>query len=228
MTTSPGVNIAGTESVFPLPKTKPPLLNPLRPIRVILFIKFLEDLNILISAPLNFPASFNPDVTPVPAGTIPRPMDAALIKLVASVKPLVKIPKPIAAAPTPATKTGKNVSINFWWRELHVQIRISGSISEASRKESEEYFNSRPKGSRISAIISKQSEEIESFESFQEKVETAINTLGDEDIKLPEHCGMYKIKPLQIEIWKEGEYRRHERKQFKLEGKKWIKSFLSP
>ena len=122
----------------------------------------------------------------------------------------------------------KNVSINFWWRELQVQIRISGSISEASRKESEEYFNSRPKGSRISAIISKQSEEIESFESFQEKVETAINTLGDEDIKLPEHCGMYKIKPLQIEIWKEGEYRRHERTQFKLEGKKWIKSFLSP
>ena len=122
----------------------------------------------------------------------------------------------------------KNVSINFWWRELQVQIRIGGSISEASRKESEEYFNSRPKGSRISAIISKQSEEIESFESFQEKVETAINTLRGEDIKLPEHCGMYKIKPLQIEIWKEGEYRRHERTQFKLEGKKWIKSFLSP
>ena len=122
----------------------------------------------------------------------------------------------------------KNVSINFWWRELQVQIRIGGSISEASRKESEEYFNSRPKGSRISAIISKQSEEIESFESFQEKVETAINTLGGEDIKLPEHCGMYKIKPLQIEIWKEGEYRRHERTQFELKGKKWIKSFLSP
>ncbi|MFL2753136.1 MAG: pyridoxine 5'-phosphate oxidase C-terminal domain-containing protein [Gammaproteobacteria bacterium] len=39
---------------------------------------------------------------------------------------------------------------------------------------------------------------------------------------------MYKIKPLQIEIWKEGEYRRHERTQFELKGKKWIKSFLSP
>ena len=63
-----------------------------------------------------------------------------------------------------------NVSVNFWWRELQVQIRISGSISEASRSESEEYFNSRPKGSRISAIVSKQSEEIESFESFQKKL----------------------------------------------------------
>ncbi len=121
-----------------------------------------------------------------------------------------------------------NVSVNLWWRELQVQIRISGSISEASRSESEEYFNSRPKGSRISAIVSKQSEEIESFDSFQKKVQHAIETLKDEEIKLPDHCGMYKITPQQIEIWMEGEFRRHERTLYKLEGKKWIKSYLSP
>ena len=121
-----------------------------------------------------------------------------------------------------------NVSVNFWWRELQVQIRISGTISEAPRQESEEYFNSRPKGSRISAIVSKQSEEIDSFESFQKKVEEAINSLEEKDIKLPDHCGMYKIIPNQIEIWKEGEFRRHERTLFKLEGKKWLKSYLSP
>ena len=121
-----------------------------------------------------------------------------------------------------------NVSVNFWWRELQVQIRVSGLISEASRSESEEYFNSRPKGSRISAIVSKQSEEIESFESFQNLVEEAISNLDEKDIKLPDHCGMYKIMPSQIEIWKEGEFRRHERMLFKLEGKKWIKSYLSP
>jgi len=121
-----------------------------------------------------------------------------------------------------------NVSVNFWWRELQVQIRISGSISKASRSESEEYFNSRPKGSRISAIVSKQSEEIESFESFQKTVEEAIDSLDEKDIKLPDHCGMYKITPVEIEIWKEGEFRRHERTLFKLEGKKWIKSYLSP
>ena len=121
-----------------------------------------------------------------------------------------------------------NVSVNFWWRELQVQIRISGTISKASRQESEEYFNSRPKGSRISAIVSKQSEEIDSFESFQKKVEEAINSLKEKDIKLPDHCGMYKIIPNQIEIWKEGEFRRHERTLFKLEGKKWFKSYLSP
>ena len=121
-----------------------------------------------------------------------------------------------------------NVSVNFWWRELQVQIRISGTISEAPRQESEEYFNLRPKGSRISAIVSKQSEEIDSFESFQKKVEEAINSLEEKDIKLPDHCGMYKIIPNQIEIWKEGEFRRHERTLFKLEGKKWFKSYLSP
>ena len=122
----------------------------------------------------------------------------------------------------------KNVALNFWWRELQVQIRINGSISKASRLESEEYFNSRPKGSRISAIVSEQSKEIESFESFQKKVQDAIETLKDEEIKLPDHCGMYKIIPQQIEIWKEGEFRRHERTLFKLKAKKWIKSYLSP
>ena len=122
----------------------------------------------------------------------------------------------------------KNVSINFWWRELQVQIRINGLISEASRLESEEYFNSRPKGSRISAIVSKQSEEIESFESFQKTVQDATEALKDQKITLPDHCGMYKIIPEQIEIWKEGEFRRHERTLFKLESKKWIKSYLSP
>ena len=122
----------------------------------------------------------------------------------------------------------KNVALNFWWRELQVQIRINGSISKASRLESEEYFNSRPKGSRISAIVSEQSKEIESFESFQKKVQDAIETLKDQEIKLPDHCGMYKIIPQQIEIWKEGEFRRHERTLFKLEAKKWIKSYLSP
>ena len=121
-----------------------------------------------------------------------------------------------------------NVSVNFWWRELQVQIRVSGLISEASRSESEEYFNSRPKGSRISAIVSKQSEEIESFESFQKTVEKAINNLDEKDIKLPDHCGMYKIMPVEIEIWKEGEFRRHERTLFKSRGKKWVKSYLSP
>ena len=121
-----------------------------------------------------------------------------------------------------------NVSVNFWWRELQVQIRVSGLISEATRSESEEYFNSRPKGSRISAIVSKQSEEIESFESFQKTVEEAINNLDEKDIKLPDHCGMYKIMPVEIEIWKEGEFRRHERTLFKSKGKKWVKSYLSP
>ena len=121
-----------------------------------------------------------------------------------------------------------NVSVNFWWRELQVQIRVSGLISEASRSESEEYFNSRPKGSRISAIVSKQSEEIESFESFQKTVKEAINNLDEKDIKLPDHCGMYKIMPVEIEIWKEGEFRRHERTLFKSKGKNWVKSYLSP
>ena len=66
-----------------------------------------------------------------------------------------------------------NVSVNFWWRELQVQIRINGTISKASREDSQDYFNSRPVESRISAIVSKQSEPLDSFESFSNQIQDA-------------------------------------------------------
>ena len=122
----------------------------------------------------------------------------------------------------------KNVSINFWWRELQVQIRINGTISEASREESQDYFNSRPVESRISAIVSKQSEPLDSFETFTNQIQEATVNLREQDIKLPEHCGLYKVIPLEIEIWKEVKFRRHERTLYCLKENKWISTYLYP
>ena len=52
------------------------------------------------------------------------------------------------------------VAVNFWWRELKKQIRVEGIIEKASEEDSDEYFNSRPLKSRVSAIISNQSPKI--------------------------------------------------------------------
>ena len=121
-----------------------------------------------------------------------------------------------------------NVSANFWWRELQVQIRINGTISKASREDSQDYFNSRPVESRISAIVSKQSEPLDSFESFSNQIQEATANLKKQEIKLPDHCGLYKIFPSEIEIWKEAEFRRHERTLFRLVENKWITTYLYP
>jgi pyridoxamine 5'-phosphate oxidase len=121
-----------------------------------------------------------------------------------------------------------NVSVNFWWRELQVQIRINGTISKASREDSQDYFNSRPVESRISAIVSKQSKPLDSFESFTNQIQEVTANLKKEDIKLPDHCGLYKIFPSEIEIWREAEFRRHERTLYRLVKNKWITTYLYP
>ena len=63
------------------------------------------------------------------------------------------------------------VAVNFWWRELKKQIRVEGIIEKASEEDSDEYFNSRPLKSRVSAIISNQSSMISSYEDLTNKIE---------------------------------------------------------
>ena len=63
------------------------------------------------------------------------------------------------------------VALNFWWRELKEQIRVEGSIEKLSPEESDEYFNSRPLQSRVAAIVSKQSEKIESHEKLNAEIQ---------------------------------------------------------
>ena len=123
------------------------------------------------------------------------------------------------------------VALNFWWRELKEQIRVEGSIEKLSSEESDEYFNSRPLQSRVAAIVSKQSETIESYEKLNEEIQNLTEKFeksGEEPVR-PEHCGLYLISPVAIEIWKEGDFRTHLREKFtKKNNNKWECCFLSP
>ena len=85
--------------------------------------------------------------------------------------------------------------------------------------------------SRVAAIVSKQSEEIDSYEKLNQEIEEMTKNFEDKDEepKRPEHCGLYLIVPSSIEIWKEGDYRTHLREKFTLTSKKtWESCFLSP
>ncbi len=123
------------------------------------------------------------------------------------------------------------VALNFWWRELKEQIRVEGFIEKLSSEESDEYFNSRPLQSRVAAIVSKQSETIESYEKLNEEIQNLTKKFEEteEHPVRPEHCGLYLISPSSIEIWKEGDFRTHLREKFtKKDKNKWESCFLSP
>ena len=127
--------------------------------------------------------------------------------------------------------SNKSIAVNFWWRELQEQIRIEGEVEKLSSEKSDEYFNSRPLKSRVAAIVSQQSETIESYEILQKEIDdlTAQFELSKENPTRPEHCGLYLVKPKSIELWKEGNFRTHQRQKYiKKDDKTWESVFLSP
>lgn len=127
--------------------------------------------------------------------------------------------------------SNKNIAVNFWWRELKEQIRIEGEVAMLSDEESDDYFNSRALQSRVAAIVSQQSEEIESYVDLQEEIDSKTKIFLDsgKDPKRPDHCGLYLIQPNSIELWMEGEFRTHQREKFiKNKQDAWERYFLSP
>ena len=117
-------------------------------------------------------------------------------------------------------------ALTFWWGDLERSIRIEGRVEKISDDESDEYFNSRPRGSRIGAWASNQSNEIESREAF-DKQEKDINEKFQniKSIPRPPHWGGFRLIPIKIEFWKGRESRMHDRIVYerKNENEKWEK-----
>ena len=120
------------------------------------------------------------------------------------------------------------VAVNFWWRELKKQIRIEGSISKASKEDSDDYFDSRPIKSRVSAIISNQSSVISSYEDLKKEIDEYLEKNDESSIKRPDHCGLYILVPHSVEFWLERDNRTHERRKYFLDENGWNSCLLSP
>jgi pyridoxamine 5'-phosphate oxidase len=118
-----------------------------------------------------------------------------------------------------------NVCLNFLWLEMEKQVRIEGVATKVSEHESTEYFNSRPDGSKIGAIISNQSKPIMSREELNKR-------LSDFDITSPivkpKHWGGYIIKPNVIEFWQGRANRLHDRIEYILVNDQWGFHRLQP
>ena len=121
------------------------------------------------------------------------------------------------------------VAVNFWWRELKKQIRVEGFIEKASEEDSDNYFNSRPLKSRVSAIISNQSSTISSYEDLTNQIDNYLEQNDESSIKRPDHCGLYIVIPNAVEFWLERDNRTHERLKYILsDNQKWSSHLLSP
>ena len=119
-------------------------------------------------------------------------------------------------------------AINFWWAKTNKQIRIEGVCKKVSDKESDDYFHSRPRGSQISALASKQTETLESYEGLLERAKQIESDNEGKDIKRPDRWGGFVLKPNLFEFWTNQENRLHKRELFTLNEEGWEKSLISP
>ncbi|HET8573640.1 MAG TPA: pyridoxamine 5'-phosphate oxidase [Edaphocola sp.] len=120
------------------------------------------------------------------------------------------------------------VAALFFWKELERQVRLEGRVEKLPVEVSTAYFNSRPIGSRISAIASPQSQVITGREVLEEKIRV-LETKSESEIVRPESWGGYKIIPDYMEFWQGRRSRLHDRIAFKKKGSGiWEKYRLAP
>ena len=126
-------------------------------------------------------------------------------------------------------KNNKYASMCFHWKTLRRQVRVIGEVKKVSDIESDEYYNSRAYGSRISAWASSQSETMESREIFLKKIEEFKKKHPDKNnVPRPPHWAGWRLHPSEIEFWVDGENRIHERLNYIMEQGNWIKKILYP
>jgi pyridoxamine 5'-phosphate oxidase len=122
-----------------------------------------------------------------------------------------------------------NACITFFWAELERQVRIEGKIEKVSSEESDEYFQSRPRGSQIGAWVSNQSMVISDREVLEEREKHLIEKFGDQPIPRPPHWGGYRLVPTYIEFWQGRPSRLHDRVSYtQEENGNWKIERLSP
>ena len=115
----------------------------------------------------------------------------------------------------------------FHWPKLERQVRIEGRVEQTSRDESQAYFDTRPRGSRIAAWASAQSERIESREALEQSAREIEERFGADAIPVPPFWGGYRVVPSRIEFWMGRANRLHDRFVYERDGA-WKQSRLAP
>lgn len=125
-------------------------------------------------------------------------------------------------------ESNTNIAACFYWKSIEKQVRIRGKVRKISAKDSDEYFFSRDRNSRIGAWASLQSKALKNRSELEKRFNSISKKYKNKEIPRPSHWGGFLIKPVEIEFWHNKPYRLHERALFILKKGKWVKSFLYP
>jgi pyridoxamine 5'-phosphate oxidase len=117
----------------------------------------------------------------------------------------------------------------FFWPELQRQVRTEGAVERVSEAESDEYFRSRPLGSRLGAWASQQSVVIADREVLEMRVREVMQRFPDGEVPRPPHWGGYRVRPSMIEFWQGRPDRLHDRLRYqRVHPDVWRLERLSP
>jgi len=132
------------------------------------------------------------------------------------------------------SRKGKDIEANpfgtllFFWKELERQVRIEGRIEKVDENESNDYFRSRPEGSKIGAWSSPQSQVIVDRRVIEENARKFSEQFKGLDVPRPLHWGGYRLIPGHIEYWQGRPSRLHDRILYTRDGDNWLISRLAP
>lgn len=123
------------------------------------------------------------------------------------------------------SRKGKELAANrycaavFLWTELERQVRVEGEAVRVSREQTERYFRTRPKGSRLGALVSSQSEVLAGRHILEEKLARLEAQYREtEDVPVPDYWGGYCMVPNVVEFWQGRTNRLHDRLRYRKDG----------
>jgi pyridoxamine 5'-phosphate oxidase len=126
--------------------------------------------------------------------------------------------------------SARKAAMGFHWKSLRRQVRIRGEVEPVSDQEADDYFASRPRGSRIGAWASKQSRPLESRMALEKAVARFTAKFPVGEIPRPEYWSGFRLKPVEMEFWRNGMFRLHDRLVFRRDSPDgpWSKERLYP
>ena len=125
---------------------------------------------------------------------------------------------------------GPKAALLFYWKSLGRQIRIRGAIEPTTEAEANAYFATRHRESRIGACASLQSRPLASRAVLEAEVDRLTKAFGEGPVARPDYWRGYRLNPLEIEFWRNGPFRLHDRIVFRRASPQapWIKTRLYP